>query len=524
MVIVQLSDGLGNQFDQYAVAKNLAHKLNTELKIDLSKSKILNGSHANFFTFYHLGDFNIQENFATPEEIARVEKHGLIINKSPLPDLENFHGDIFIQGHWMHDPKYYEDIADILRKEFTLKKLSDCALDWQKKILAAECSVSLHFRHGDYLYNPQFKKERWAGIPPLDYYYTCIDILKREYKNMTAFVFSDNIQWVKENFHFDVPTDFVSGNGTSDTEEFFLMSLCKHNIIASSTFSKGAAFLNANPDKKCFIPDPSNAEDTRKTLDWINANKISPSNLDTWIKIPYDFDNRFDIDLRPYFSLLMVVNNDIDTLEESLNSILAQDYKYYEVIIIDNASYDGSRQICQKAAKISDKVKLIKLYDKVSNGAAWNMALSVAQGYFVMFFKGDDRIFPDTFTSAYYDIQYNNATVVNSAAWLSEDDEGTVSDNEKNFALQGYDTFRGVKKAFVQKFDKPTILKLLTANERAVPIATKFFDRKFLLDNAIKFDEKISDADAELLFMSDTMLRANEMLFVPNPLYIAPKI
>lgn len=211
MVIVEVNSGLGDQFHKYATGRCIAHKLNTELKMDLTYCKILDESQAKFHDHYRLGDFNIQENFATPEEIERVEKHGLIIDQPPVPDLENFHGDVFVKGNWMHDEKYYKDIADILRKEFTLKKLSVAALDWQKKILAAECSVSLHFRFGDYLYNPA--NENWAGIPQLEYYYTCMDILKREYKNITAFVFSNNIQWVKENLRLDVPTEFVSGGG-----------------------------------------------------------------------------------------------------------------------------------------------------------------------------------------------------------------------------------------------------------------------------------------------------------------------
>ena len=158
MVIVKLSDGIGNQFFQYAVGRCIAHKLNTELKLDQSKIKVSNDLKPEGHRYYRLNAFNIQENFATPEEIKHVSENGIV--PPPLPSLEDCKQDILIQGSWMMNEKYYEDIIDIIRKEFTLKNpLSSSATAWKQKILSAECSVSMHFRHGDYIYNPKFKNE-----------------------------------------------------------------------------------------------------------------------------------------------------------------------------------------------------------------------------------------------------------------------------------------------------------------------------------------------------------------------------
>ena len=432
MVIVKVGGGIGNQIGHYALGKYFAVMLDTELKLDVTGLKVTDELLPHGFKQYKLGYFNIQENFATPEEIERVKEYGKIIDRPPLPDLKDFHGDVFIQGYWMLGQTYLIDLLGIMREEFTLKNpLGATAQQWREKILAAECSVSIHVRHGDYLYNPNVKYELWGGILPLYYYYTCMDILKQHCKNLTAFVFSNNIQWCKENLRLDVPTEFVSGTGTTDFEELHLMSLCKHNIIASSTFSRCVAAINQNPDRKIFYPCPSDAQGVQEYFHSLETKEISP--LDNrFIKIPYDFDNQPDIDMRPWFSLLMVVNNDIDTLEESLNSILAQDYKYHEVIIIDNASFDGSRQICQQAAKISDKVTLIKLYNKISNGAAWNKELNIAQGNFVMFLKGDDKIFPDALTSLYPKISPID-NVACALTWFREDEQGTIEIADKKF-------------------------------------------------------------------------------------------
>ena len=281
MVIVQLSGGLGNQFYQYACARCLAYKLNTELKLFAPGRNDELELKKRFHSYYRLGAFNVPENFATPEEVEQVSKNGVI--PPPLPDLKDFQGDILIVKNWMHSEKFFSDIIDIIRKEFTLKNhFSPRAEAWRQKILSAECAVSMHFRHGDFAYNPKLitndiSKKPWFNITPLDYYYTCVDILKQKYSNITIFVFSDNLPWVKENLRLDVPTEFVEGCETDD-EDFILMSLCKHNITASSTFSRSAASLNANPNKKIFSPAPSTAENVRQFIDSLTPEKkrISP--------------------------------------------------------------------------------------------------------------------------------------------------------------------------------------------------------------------------------------------------------
>ena len=152
MVIVELNGGLGNQLYQYAFGMRLARKLNTELKLTFRASFIPRD--LKFFVNYRLGDFNIQENFATPEEIKHVKETGII--PKTIEEFESAQGgiNVFIQGNWMFTLSYYKELYDILRKEFTLKKpFSPKAEAWKEKILAAENSVSLHIRRGDYIYN-----------------------------------------------------------------------------------------------------------------------------------------------------------------------------------------------------------------------------------------------------------------------------------------------------------------------------------------------------------------------------------
>ena len=523
MIIVHMTGGLGNQLFQYAAGLRLARKRNTQLKLELDFYK----DHPR--TPYVLNVFDVKENFATPEDISRLEK---ISPNNSLgqegntqifrPEVLDYPDDVRLYGCW-ENKKYFADIADIIRQEFTLKNpLSAAAQQWKEKILSCKCSVSVHVRHGDFFYGPQFTKQLLFAILPLDYYYQCIRRLKQQYKNLTVFVFSNDLSWCKENLQLDVPTEFVEGEGMQDFEELHLMSLCKHNIIANSTFSWWGAWLNQNPDKKVFVPIPSIFVGTKYNYRHFTAerNKNSPLQNDRWIRVPFDANAQPFETLRPYFSLLLVLNNNAKTLVESLSSMLAQEYKYFELIVVDNASTDGSGEICQELAKTFDKMTVIKLPDKVQNGAAWNVALETAQGYYVMFLKGDDRMPSDALTSlAALGVQIV-PDVVNSVAYLKEDAGGNAELFGKKFLVKKMSVFQGMDSVLIKKLGKAMLMKILSQDETFFPIGTKLFEREFLMKNKIRFNEKIGD-EAENLFAVEAMFQTDEIIFVPLLFYAA---
>lgn len=118
--------------------------------------------------------------------------------------------------------------------------------------MKSEESVAIHIRKGkDYLSRIDFQ-----GTCPIEYYYKAIQIIKSKVKNPIFYVFTDNTDWVKENLR-GIDYILVNGNPTSGWGNHFdlqLMSCCKHNIIANSTYSWWGAFLNSNPNK--IVIDP----------------------------------------------------------------------------------------------------------------------------------------------------------------------------------------------------------------------------------------------------------------------------
>ena len=513
--------GLGNQLYQYAAGRRLAHKLNTELKLDLTHYE------KDKFRPYVLNFFNLSASVATPEEIALLKQHSVGFGVEPknlefMPEVLNYPDNIWLHGYWQHE-EYFADIADIIRREFTLKKtLSYSAQHWQEKIHSAECSVSIHFRHGDFLYSPANQKlPNLFAIPPLDYYYQCVNALKHEYGTITLFIFSDNLQWAKENLHADVPIEFVEGDNLTDVEELYLMSLCDHNIIAKSSFSWWGAWLNQNPAKKVFMPIAFSDGKKFDLQSLATDDENSPLDSNRWIRIPFDVNSQPTVTMRPYFSLLLVVNNDIATLEENLGSILGQNYKFFELIIIDNASTDGSGKVCRELVQTYDNVTLIKLHDKIQNGAAWNIALNAAQGYYVLFLKAKDRLLTNALTSLYMTNERFVADIVNSVRLLQEDEHGEIKINDRNYSLKNMSAFQNVTGIVRNKFDKMTLLKILSEDERIFPLQTRMFKLKFLRENKISFDEKIGD-DAENLFVFNGIFRTAEIIFTTTVSYVAP--
>lgn len=262
MIIVRIIGGLGNQMFQYAFGKYIEkqgfkvkyditgfhdytlwdYKLETVFNIDVPK--------ANNEEFNHIKD-NSKNIFARLRRkvlgFKRLHIQEKTFNINELKKEKSY----YLDGYW-NTWKYVYAVDNIVRDKFNIPN-SQLSIH-SKKILSDiqnNNSVSIHFRRGDYVSNK--KNYNILGVCSLEYYQTAINIISEKISNPKFYIFSDDIEWVRNNFYMPNHTiKFIEK--TKDYEELALMSKCKHNIIANSTFSWWGAYLNNNKEKICIAP------------------------------------------------------------------------------------------------------------------------------------------------------------------------------------------------------------------------------------------------------------------------------
>lgn len=252
MITVNLKGGLGNQMFQYAAARALANRNQDSLCLVRSSSKNDIGRP------FSLTHFKITAEINTPDSVPlwqRIETWFLQKIKRQFyvgfePAILNLKGDIYLDGYFQSE-KYFLDQAETIKKDLELKNpLSPFAAKNLHAIEADDLSVSLHIRRGDYLKHGEF-----SNIATLDYYKQATEKMRGLIgDNARFYIFSDDIAWCKENLPFINEPVFISSPDLADYEEMFLMSCCKHQIIANSSFSWWSAWLNKNPNKIVIAP------------------------------------------------------------------------------------------------------------------------------------------------------------------------------------------------------------------------------------------------------------------------------
>lgn len=294
MIIVKLAGGLGNQMFQYAAGIALAERLCCECKFDLdwfSSNNIHNGFELNrvfnldlpvatlkdkkqVFGMYEvlikfLGNrfFSRKISFLQPKFLLTEDKYESFLD----PNLLNC--NLYMVGYWQSEYYFFKKNSKI-KRDFTIKfPINDLTQNWINLISEQSSSVSIHIRRGDYVSDE--KSFIAMGVCSLSYYKEAIALMIRQIDNPVFFVFSDDLNWAKEQFGFIQNAYFIEGNSGSDScLDMHLMSLCSNHILANSSFSWWGAWLAHNENQVVIAPFP-----------WFNSIQLSrhPITLKNWI-------------------------------------------------------------------------------------------------------------------------------------------------------------------------------------------------------------------------------------------------
>lgn len=273
LIVIKLIGGLGNQMFQYAAAKALALHTKQDLKLDVSSFEEYK------LRAYGLHHFNINaKTFKQKSKWFRKLENKLKLttyyNEQSFmfnPEFFNINTKNSVLYGYFQSEEYFQKYRDVILKDFKItsplkKQTHELLIN-----MSQTNAVSIHIRRGDFL------KHEIHNTSKADYYKEALSIIESKIKQPTYYMFSDDMDWVKTNFKTNFKTIYVDfNNATTAFEDIKLMSNCRHNIIANSSFSWWSAWLNTNPDKIVIAPKQ-----------WFNGDKYNYADIvpKSWIKI-----------------------------------------------------------------------------------------------------------------------------------------------------------------------------------------------------------------------------------------------
>jgi hypothetical protein len=282
MIVTRVIGGLGNQMFQYASAYAVAKKNNTELRLDISWYEERNSS---VWTMnYALDCFDISAQIIHPMEYTLVPRIGFrqMLNSNNLIEYKEsgmpydpavfYAGNrLVMDGYWQSEKYFLHYRQDILKEFAFASGLKGKNRDVVRRIVNTN-AASLHVRRGDYANHAQTTVTH--GLMPLDYYAAAVKHIQTQVPDVIVFVFSDEPEWCEENIVVDAPMVFVSGN--KGHEDMQLMSMCKHHILANSSFSWWGAWLNPSKEKIVIAPKK-----------WFNDTSLDSKDIvpKSWIRL-----------------------------------------------------------------------------------------------------------------------------------------------------------------------------------------------------------------------------------------------
>lgn len=277
MITTMLQGGLGNQMFQYAMGLAVSKRLGVELQLDLSR---LGG---NPHRIFNLELFEAGAGHKTVYGSTPTVSEKSFAYDPALPAKGSIVDGDVLCGYWQSE-EYFLEYAPELFRAFKMKHplpqiFTPYAVDQIKK--AGDTSTFIGIRRGDYI-----AKQNYHGVLPVEYYREALNhIHVTTGKAPTVFVFSDDPEWCKTELYLQHPFEVLGsfeptvGNlmGREDVD-LYLMSLCRHAVIANSSFHWWGAWLGDFSKQPRVVVAPKQ---------WFTDTSVDSSTVvpDRWVRI-----------------------------------------------------------------------------------------------------------------------------------------------------------------------------------------------------------------------------------------------
>lgn len=287
--------------------------------------------------------------------------------------------DYYYNGYWQGE-EYFPDSIDFLSAIFNESQLSDYYLNIMGEIINTN-SVSIHVRRGDYNNNHMH-----GHIATRAYYNNAISQAINDLQNPVFFVFSDDIDWCKNELKFgECKAIYVKPDREAVWNELYLMSECKGHIISNSSFSWWGQKLDSKDEKIVYCVEY-----------WFNQIDKEDKLIDeSFVKI----SNVPHVDKQnsnPKFSILIPAYNVEGYIRRCLASVLNQTEDDIEIIIVDDYSTDSTLQIICQYANQDKRITIIEHDENKSLLFSRIDAMKAAKGKYILLLDSDDYMDENT--------------------------------------------------------------------------------------------------------------------------------
>ena len=433
--------------------------------------------------------------------------------------------------------RYFEGAEEQIRAAFQFREdiLENRpeALALSKQILKEKNSVAVHLRFGDYI----AKAEVYGGICTAEYYEAAVRLVSRLCPGAVFYVFSNDeklaAEWIRtmeEKQAISESLQFVPVCGQDEDHgdiDLYLMHLCRHFIIANSSFSWWGAWLGKNregisaPPKEHLVIAPSlwirfkdGSEPGRTDIFTEDMIRINPAGQ--VVTVPEALrSEEVCREETPLITVIVAAYNIDRYIGRALDSLLQQSWRNLEILVVDDGSTDTTPQICDDYAKRDGRIRVIH---KTNGGLsdARNAGLAAASGQYIGYLDGDDWADPEMF-----EIMIRSCLGADAEMALVSYRSASASDDPKADPEPGRveRALRAAKLLNNENALRAYILSGISEDLTDTPFYNSVWSKLFKAETVKDMQFPTGKNSEDILYTSEALIRSRKCCYIPEPLY-----